>query len=202
MPSQYESYGNDTTLNCSRRTLDNESYYCNEELMQLLVFDARATNQSFAGDFQLNELSKAYQVFLRFIATQSGLTRWQPITEKNGNDDNDDKYGKIAFGDLHNRAVNEPWYKGAIFQHQIDSNSVSITGNYPMYFDKKIIDNFILYKYSHMNSYLTDVLFLLARSEHSQLNGKMFCISSDANRLEDNPTLSDSLLFNLRLQSE
>ncbi|XP_033217688.1 voltage-dependent calcium channel subunit alpha-2/delta-3 isoform X2 [Belonocnema kinseyi] len=120
MPSQYDAYGNEVELNCSRRTLGPESYYCNEELMQLLVFDARATNDSFTGEFNLSNLAMKYGVFQRFVATQSGLTRWQPIS------DSSIYYGDIQFGDLYRRAVNEPWYKGAIFQHQEDPDSVCL----------------------------------------------------------------------------
>ncbi|XP_051159665.1 voltage-dependent calcium channel subunit alpha-2/delta-3 isoform X3 [Leptopilina boulardi] len=125
MPSQYETDEHDTELNCTRRSLDRESYYCNEELMQLLVFDARATYKSFVEDFRMNYLAKTYNVFLRFIATQSGLTRWQYIGDKKIGKGT--YYDKIEFGDLHKKAVNEPWYKGAIFQHQVDPTSVSIT---------------------------------------------------------------------------
>lgn len=127
MPSQYETDEHDTELNCTRRSLDRESYYCNEELMQLLVFDARATYKSFVEDFRMNYLAKTYNVFLRFIATQSGLTRWQYIGDNKIGKGT--YYDKIEFGDLHKKAVNEPWYKGAIFQHQVDPTSVSITGN-------------------------------------------------------------------------
>ncbi|XP_043483150.1 voltage-dependent calcium channel subunit alpha-2/delta-3 isoform X1 [Leptopilina heterotoma] len=125
MPSQYDTDEHDTELNCTRRTLDRESYYCNAELMQLLVFDARATYQSFVQEFPMNYLAKTYNVFLRFIATQSGLTRWQYIGDKKIGKGM--YYDKIEFGDLHKKAVNEPWYKGAIFQHQVDPESVSIT---------------------------------------------------------------------------
>lgn len=132
---QYEAYQftqdevEEETLNCGRKTLNDDDYYCNKELMQLLVFDAKATNNSFAGRFTLSDprnkrLADIYKTFLRFVATQSGLTRWQylegaPIPLHQD---------KIIFGDLHRRAVNEPWYKGALFQHNEDPNSIYITG--------------------------------------------------------------------------
>ncbi|XP_011305920.1 voltage-dependent calcium channel subunit alpha-2/delta-3 isoform X2 [Fopius arisanus] len=128
---QYEAYEIDfeeeEVPDCTKKVLEDNDYYCNEELMQLLVFDARATNQSFNEEFKhrnprLKELANNYGVFLRFVATQSGLTRWQYLN----------KEFKPAglnprFGDLHRRAVNEPWYKGAIFQHQIDPESISLS---------------------------------------------------------------------------
>lgn len=116
---------------CGQQVLEDNDYYCNEELMQLLVFDAKATNSSFANDFTFKDdysksLADIYQVFLRFVATQSGFTRWQYLDLDVVHEDED----FIEFGDLHRRAVNEPWYKGAIFQHQIDPNSISLTGEF------------------------------------------------------------------------
>ncbi|XP_012275945.1 voltage-dependent calcium channel subunit alpha-2/delta-3 [Orussus abietinus] len=130
---QYEAYpimpeGETVEPNCGRQVLSDDDYYCNRELMQLLVFDARATNRSFAGTFhhvdkQSQDLAKLYEVSLRFVATQSGLTRWQELDTNTM-----PKQEEFAeFGDLHRRAVNEPWYKGAIFQHNIDPNSISLT---------------------------------------------------------------------------
>ncbi|XP_012258543.2 voltage-dependent calcium channel subunit alpha-2/delta-3 [Athalia rosae] len=123
---------------CGRKTLDDDAHYCNKELMQLLVFDARVTNSSFIEDFKYADaeqqaLGDAYGVFLRFVATQSGLTRWQnlrerPGTRKPSSDDADDEEEKpLEFGDIHARAINEPWYKGAIFQHNVDPGSISLT---------------------------------------------------------------------------
>ncbi|XP_011058965.1 PREDICTED: voltage-dependent calcium channel subunit alpha-2/delta-3-like isoform X1 [Acromyrmex echinatior] len=131
---QYEAYSSinedvDEEPNCGRQTLVHDDYYCNKELMQLLVFDAKATNNSFHGDYMENlsprarDLAHHYGIFIRFIATQSGLTRWHHLkTSKLPNVDD-----SIVFGDLHRRAVNEPWYKGAIFQSELDSESISLS---------------------------------------------------------------------------
>ncbi|XP_014299368.1 voltage-dependent calcium channel subunit alpha-2/delta-3 isoform X1 [Microplitis demolitor] len=113
---------------CGRQVLEDDDYYCNEELVQLLVFDAKATNQSYGGDFSYKDeyskrLAELYKVYLRYVATQSGLTRWQYIES----DYLEETKGPLEFGDLHRRAVNEPWYKGAIFQHQINPNSILLT---------------------------------------------------------------------------
>ncbi|XP_017890141.1 voltage-dependent calcium channel subunit alpha-2/delta-3 isoform X2 [Ceratina calcarata] len=132
---QYDAYTldeneTDYVPNCGRQTLSHEDYYCNKELMQLLIFDAKATNASFNGDFVLEDararhLTELYGIFLRFVATQSGLTRWHYLdTNKLPGTEEDDG---IAFGDLHRRAVNEPWYKGAIFQNILDPNSISLS---------------------------------------------------------------------------
>ncbi|XP_054010963.1 voltage-dependent calcium channel subunit alpha-2/delta-3 isoform X2 [Hylaeus anthracinus] len=130
---QYASYPiSDDDLvdepDCGRQTMSHDDYYCNKELMQLLVFDAKATNASFNNDFVLEgqrarHLAEMYGIFLRFVATQSGLTRWHDLDTNKLPEDDDG----IVFGDLHRRAVNEPWYKGAIFQNNIDPNSISVT---------------------------------------------------------------------------
>ncbi|XP_003707444.1 ca[2+] channel Muscle-specific alpha2/delta subunit isoform X2 [Megachile rotundata] len=126
---QYEAYtSTENETNCGRQTLLHEDYYCNKELMELLVFDAKATNASFDDTFVFDEtraknLAEIYGIFLRFVATQSGLTRWHHL-DTNRLPVEDDG---IAFGDLHRRAVNEPWYKGAIFQNVQDPNSISLS---------------------------------------------------------------------------
>lgn len=103
--------------------------------MQLLVFDAKATF-NFTKDFKYeNEtykaLGDAYEVFVRFVATQSGLTRWQDIQHPSNNEEkNIDGEPRKEFGDLFPRAINEPWYKGAIFQNDVDKDSLSVTGEH------------------------------------------------------------------------
>lgn len=131
---QYEAYSNITDNteepDCYDQVLHDDDYYCNQELMELLVFDAKATNKSYSGEFvhrdqSSEELANSWGVFLRFVATQSGLTRWQDL------DRSKIPHGRenVQFGQLYRRAVNEPWYKGAIFQHEIDHDSISISGN-------------------------------------------------------------------------
>lgn len=69
--------------NCNRTTLEKSGYYCNRELVQLLIFDAKITNASY-GTWEYESkaaanLIKSYNASLRFVATGSGLTRWQFI---------------------------------------------------------------------------------------------------------------------------
>lgn len=70
-------------IECSRKSLDEDGYYCNQELVQLLVFDAKVTNTSY-GTWRFDSegdknLAAIYNANLRFVATMSGLTRWQFI---------------------------------------------------------------------------------------------------------------------------
>lgn len=104
-------------------------HYCNKELMELLIMDAYATNDSFVREFRPEyeedrELIEKYDVFLKFVSTQSGLTRWQSIEDA----EVDRMEERIRDFANHKRALDEPWYKGAIFQNEIDSESISITG--------------------------------------------------------------------------
>lgn len=102
-------------VNCGRITLDEDAYYCNKELVQLLIFDAKVTNSSY-GEWKFanadeRSLIEGFGGTLRFAATMSGLTRWQFI------------YGEVEvdndreFGDYHTTAIDETWYKSAILQH-------------------------------------------------------------------------------------
>uniref|UniRef100_A0A336MH80 CSON014735 protein n=1 Tax=Culicoides sonorensis TaxID=179676 RepID=A0A336MH80_CULSO len=111
----------DSTPNCGRSTLDESSYYCNKELVQLLVFDAKVTNNSYQtwkfANKEEQDLIESYNASLRFVATMSGLTRWQFI------------FGEVEvendreFGDYHTKAIDETWYRAAVLQHKLDPHS-------------------------------------------------------------------------------
>lgn len=107
---------------CGRRTLDTEAYYCNNELVQLLIFDAKVTNASYSADKwsetdAQSKLIKLYDATLRFVATMSGLTRWQFIYGEPENST------AKEFGDFHTKAVDETWYKSAVLQNLVDPES-------------------------------------------------------------------------------
>lgn len=85
----------------------------------MLIFDAKVTNFSY-GEWkfeneQERQLIERFGATLRFVATMSGLTRWQFI------------YGEVEvdtdqeFGDFHTTAIDETWYKSAILQHRQDN---------------------------------------------------------------------------------
>ncbi|XP_038110145.1 voltage-dependent calcium channel subunit alpha-2/delta-3 isoform X2 [Culex quinquefasciatus] len=120
---QYEPEPEDIQrdANCGRKTLDDDAYYCNKELVQLLVFDAKVTNNSYRSwEFQNDrerKIIEMYNATLRFVATMSGLTRWQFIFgEVEVESDNE-------FGDYHKMSIDETWYKSAILQHKVDPKS-------------------------------------------------------------------------------
>ncbi|XP_055387226.1 voltage-dependent calcium channel subunit alpha-2/delta-3 [Condylostylus longicornis] len=106
---------------CGRKSLDDDAYYCNKELVELLIFDAKVTNSSYGAweftDEKERALIKMYNATLRFVATMSGLTRWQFIFGEV------EVKGDKEFGDYHTTAIDETWYKSAILQHAIDPDS-------------------------------------------------------------------------------
>lgn len=95
--------------------------------MQMLVFDAQVTKLTYDRKYNIAKqpyLAKLYKVLVRFVATHSGLTRWQKVNEAFM----PEEMRSFEFGDLYKRTINEPWYKGAILQHVMDPESVYITG--------------------------------------------------------------------------
>lgn len=87
----------------------------------MLLFDAKVTNESY-GQWRFEndaerELINSYNASLRFVATMSGLTRWQFIHGEV------EKVGDKEFGDMYKRAIDETWYRSAVLQHKIDPQS-------------------------------------------------------------------------------
>ncbi|XP_050666414.1 voltage-dependent calcium channel subunit alpha-2/delta-3 isoform X5 [Leptidea sinapis] len=105
--------------NKSPTSMPRNEYYCDHGLMQALVYDARNTawfNKSIsdsATDEKATEFIQRFGYIVAFLATHSGLTRWQthPLKER------DDK---PEFGKFWPRAIDEVWYRRAIEQHYID----------------------------------------------------------------------------------
>lgn len=121
-------------MNCGRKLQDDNAYYCNKELVELLVFDAKVTNDSYRSWEFINNREKEivdhYAAHVRFVATMSGLTRWQFIS-----DEIDANQDDVNFGNFHSTAINEAWYENAILQHQIDTQS--FVYSVPHYEDEK-----------------------------------------------------------------
>ncbi|XP_063239113.1 voltage-dependent calcium channel subunit alpha-2/delta-4 [Bacillus rossius redtenbacheri] len=121
----YESWKSlNHSANCSRQPVEEGSYYCDKDLLQLLLFDAEVTEPFFRDEKWIyrnkvdKELVDSYKVTLRFVATHSGLTRWEHVEE------NEESIASgMEFGDLHTHGIEEPWYKSAVLQHQINQDS-------------------------------------------------------------------------------
>ncbi|XP_068145661.1 voltage-dependent calcium channel subunit alpha-2/delta-3 isoform X3 [Drosophila tropicalis] len=115
--------------------------FCDRQLMQALVFDARVTewfskNTSFnskddkgtsasspiavlMGLLPRNEFKQRFGVTVAFLATHSGLTRWH---EFHSNMPEEPGVGE-TFSQHNKRAIDEIWYKRAVDQHFIREES-------------------------------------------------------------------------------
>ncbi|XP_030369817.1 voltage-dependent calcium channel subunit alpha-2/delta-3 isoform X2 [Scaptodrosophila lebanonensis] len=99
--------------------------FCDRQLMQALVFDARVTewfskNTSFnSKDDKGNEFKQRFGITVAFLATHSGLTRWH---EFHTNMAEEPGAGEI-FSQHNKRAIDEIWYKRAVDQHFIREES-------------------------------------------------------------------------------
>ncbi|XP_073958462.1 voltage-dependent calcium channel subunit straightjacket isoform X8 [Choristoneura fumiferana] len=106
----------------SNSTPRNE-YYCDHGLMQALLYDARNTawfNKSIsesASEEKAAEFIQRFGYIVAFLATHSGLTRWQTHPPKEHDNSND---SKSEFGKKYPRAIDEAWYRRAVEQHYVD----------------------------------------------------------------------------------
>ncbi|XP_048509667.1 voltage-dependent calcium channel subunit alpha-2/delta-3 isoform X2 [Athalia rosae] len=112
--------------------VDKLSYYCDRNLLLSLVFDAKVTewfaNTSTTHEekgplamlmnlLPRKEFQQRFGFTLAFMATHSGLTRWQDFPLEN------DTQPEDHFGKLHPRAKDEVWYKRAVEQHYVQPDS-------------------------------------------------------------------------------
>nr|CAD7196612.1 unnamed protein product [Timema douglasi] len=93
---------------------------CDRDLFLSLVFDAKAT-EWFSKNFSSSSKEEKGQQFrqrfgitITFVATHSGLTRWQDMP---GMEDNKKE---PHFSMVHNRAIDEVWYQRAVEQHEFE----------------------------------------------------------------------------------
>ncbi|XP_026738647.1 voltage-dependent calcium channel subunit alpha-2/delta-4 isoform X1 [Trichoplusia ni] len=150
---QYTGDGNNTEkfsldTHCGMTPLGKDDYYCGEELVKQLVFDAKLSAPYFE-DWVASEeewdLARKYNVSVRFIATSSGLTRWHYIFDTDKNEKVDDhgfrrkEYDGDVFGDMHRNTIEETWYKAAVLQHMINKESLVVATPLPILDD--IIQN-------------------------------------------------------------
>ncbi|XP_059352267.1 voltage-dependent calcium channel subunit alpha-2/delta-3-like isoform X7 [Daphnia carinata] len=107
-----------------------DNYYCDKHLMQSLIFDAQATevfdkNISLSIDRQdpglgmlmallaRHAMFKLFGISVAFVATRSGLLRWQDISTI------DDKH----FSEVNLNAIDQTWYKRAVDQYSVEPDS-------------------------------------------------------------------------------
>ncbi|KAK6642465.1 hypothetical protein RUM43_003967 [Polyplax serrata] len=122
---QYETKGFDED-DCDQIELEEDAYYCDQDLVELLIVDSeilkdfgkpRKPKNSFE-----TRLLDTYNPNLRFVAAQSGLVKWQlipkPRPEENTTSD---------FISAYPRSVDEPWYRMAVLQHQVDEESFAFS---------------------------------------------------------------------------
>ncbi|KAJ8926857.1 hypothetical protein NQ314_020708, partial [Rhamnusium bicolor] len=104
------------TVDCLRKSLRDDDYYCDKQLVQRLIFDARNTYEPYSEQWKFNPrempLFKRFNASLRFVATMSDILNYCYHF-----------INRREFGDLHPRAINEKWYKSAVLQHQYDTES-------------------------------------------------------------------------------
>ncbi|XP_055376852.1 voltage-dependent calcium channel subunit alpha-2/delta-3 isoform X2 [Condylostylus longicornis] len=101
-------------------------YFCDRDLVQALAFDARVTewfskniSNKDNKDDKGNEFKERFGITVAFLATQSGLTRWQDFYTNNNSEyrqDYDSHFKEI-------KAIDEIWYKRAVEQHFIEPQS-------------------------------------------------------------------------------
>lgn len=104
---------------------EKDSYFCDKSLVQSLVFDALVTDglDRHMSPTPKEDEKQGYQMFgvtLSFIATRSGLLRWQDHAQRPVGDG-----GQSAphFSETNQRAIDEVWYKRAVDQHGIEPES-------------------------------------------------------------------------------
>ncbi|XP_050425404.1 voltage-dependent calcium channel subunit alpha-2/delta-3 isoform X2 [Adelges cooleyi] len=102
---------------CDRKAININESYCDKELMQLLFFDAKITHALYNSTWvptstYEKDYALQYKVSVRFLATQGGLSRWQHITDL--------EESELEFGDIHNRSVEEVWYKRPVLYRNLN----------------------------------------------------------------------------------
>jgi len=98
-------------------------------LVQALVLDGEVT-KIFTDEKSRKDLFKQFGIELSFVATRSGLTRWEEHKEKDQyeREEYDDEFDpdnprEPHFSEVNNEATDEVWYKRAVEYHYNNPNS-------------------------------------------------------------------------------
>merc|ERR1711962_473954 len=101
---------------------------CDKELVQALVLDGEIT-QIFDSQESRQDLFKEFGIELSFVATRSGLTRWEEHKETDEFADeeehvyDEDNPKEPHFSEVNNEATDEVWYERAVEYHFNNPNS-------------------------------------------------------------------------------
>ncbi|XP_011136363.1 voltage-dependent calcium channel subunit alpha-2/delta-3 isoform X2 [Harpegnathos saltator] len=132
-PPEYSATSSGHSSHPNPYKADRNSYYCDRYLLLSLVFDAKVTewfaNPSTTREetgplarlmnlLPRKEFQQRFGVTLAFMATHSGLTRWQDFPL-----DEDTPLPEAHFSELHSKAVDEVWYKRAVEQYYVQPES-------------------------------------------------------------------------------
>ncbi|XP_044013725.1 voltage-dependent calcium channel subunit alpha-2/delta-4 isoform X2 [Aphidius gifuensis] len=129
LPSQPPEYSvtnpGNSGSHTSSHAADRESFYCDRLLLQSLVHDAKVTawfaNINTTRDEKGKEFQQRFKLTMAFMASHSGLMRWQDYPL----DDNDDLIADPDehFSQMYRRGIDEIWYKRAVEQFYIHPDS-------------------------------------------------------------------------------
>ncbi|XP_069952254.1 voltage-dependent calcium channel subunit alpha-2/delta-3 isoform X30 [Cherax quadricarinatus] len=105
---------------------------CDKDLVQSLLFDASVTNVYASSNRNMedqlegkNSVRHYFGMTTAFVATRSGLTRWIDLTRANPMDDaaQNNHSGEPHFMKMHNKAIDEVWYKRAVDYYEEDNEA-------------------------------------------------------------------------------
>ncbi|XP_069952251.1 voltage-dependent calcium channel subunit alpha-2/delta-3 isoform X27 [Cherax quadricarinatus] len=120
-----------------------DNYYCDKDLVQSLLFDASVTNVYASSNRNMEDQLEGknpvaiyitllyssvrhyFGMTTAFVATRSGLTRWIDLTRANPMDDaaQNNHSGEPHFMKMHNKAIDEVWYKRAVDYYEEDNEA-------------------------------------------------------------------------------
>ncbi|XP_055704194.1 voltage-dependent calcium channel subunit alpha-2/delta-3 isoform X3 [Phlebotomus papatasi] len=122
-PEHAVSFKSSNSSGRSASKSEKDQYYCDRNLMQSLVYDAKVTSWWNAThnlkDDKGNEFKQRFGITVAFMATHSGLTRWQEFYSNSVEEIRSDQ----SFSENNKKAVDEIWYKRAVEQHFVEPTS-------------------------------------------------------------------------------
>jgi len=108
---------------CKYHKAKRTPYYCDKELVQALALDEVITNIPSSRKEQFEHLGIEFS----FVATRSGLTRWEGYKDQN-DAENTDIPKKPPVG---TKAIEELWYQRAVEYHHHNPHSFLFSVNHP-----------------------------------------------------------------------